>query len=122
MDSRNGNFSKTFIGNESILDSRWDSSWMAWWELRTLFNSSFKWFIWDSMWVTMRFSRSWLRVWAMMRGKYGKRWEIKVGEKGGWVNGKTRLRNDRYHCDQDKKRIPMEYVPIRGARKGVGTT
>jgi hypothetical protein len=44
----------------------------------------------------------------MVRGKHRKRWERKVGEKGGWVHGKTRLRNDRYHCDQDEKRSPME--------------
>jgi hypothetical protein len=39
----------------------------------------------------------------MVMGKHGKRWEIKVGEKGEWLHEKTRLRNDRYHCDQDKK-------------------
>jgi hypothetical protein len=35
----------------------------------------------------------------MVRGKHGNRWKIKVGEKGGWVHGKKRLINDRYHYD-----------------------
>jgi hypothetical protein len=32
-------------------------------------------------------------------GKKKKRWEIRVGEKGRWVHGKTSLINYRYHCD-----------------------
>jgi hypothetical protein len=44
----------------------------------------------------------------MVRGKHRKRWERKVGEKEEWVHEKIRLRNYRYHCDQEEKRIPME--------------
>jgi len=43
----------------------------------------------------MRFSRSWLLLLAMVRGKQRKRWEIKVGENGGWVHGKRRIGSDR---------------------------
>jgi hypothetical protein len=44
----------------------------------------------------------------MVRGKQRKRWERKVGKNGRWVRGKTGLINDRYHCDEEKKRSPME--------------
>jgi hypothetical protein len=74
----------------------------------SFFNSSFNWSSLDSMWLVVRFSRSWFRVLAIVREKHRKRWQIKVGEKGGWVHGKTRLRNDRYQYDWEKKRSLRE--------------
>jgi hypothetical protein len=43
----------------------------------------------------------------MVRGRHRKRLERKVGKTVGWVHGKKRLINERYHCDKDEKRIPM---------------
>jgi hypothetical protein len=40
----------------------------------------------------------------------------------GWVGPLRRMvSNDRYHCDQVKKRNPMGYNPNKGVRKGVGS-
>jgi hypothetical protein len=38
--------------------------------------------------------------------------------KGGRVHGKNRLKNDRYHDNQDKERNPMGEVPNEGVGKG----
>jgi hypothetical protein len=79
-------------------------------------------------------SRSWLWVWAMVKGGTGKGVWVHT-EKGLWVKGimmirvkrgiqwgrsqirgseggrdhreKKRLKNDRYYCDQNEKRNPM---------------
>jgi len=39
-------------------------------------------------------------------------------EKGGRVHQKNRLKNDRYHENNDKERNPMGEVPNEGVRKG----
>jgi hypothetical protein len=44
----------------------------------------------------------------MVRGKHMKRWKREVVEKGGWVHGKARIKDDRYHWDRDENRSPME--------------